>query len=63
MPFTILKSSKGGDVEVIGEFGTQAEADAFVQGVRVEDPDTDYIVECPPVPDSHKRPDKEPKLS
>ena len=63
MPFTILKIAEGGDAEVIGEFGTQAEADAFVQGVRVEDPDTDYVVECPPVPDSYKQPDNKAKLS
>ena len=61
MPFTILKMPKSGDSEVIGEYGTEAEADAFVQGVRVEDPDTDYVVESPPVPDPHK-PAKERKL-
>ena len=52
MPFTILKIPKEGTAEVLGEFGTQAEADAFVLGVRIEDPDSDYIVEAPPVPPS-----------
>ena len=50
MPFTILKIPKEGLTEVIGEFGTEAEANAFVQGVRTQDPDSDYLVEAPPVP-------------
>ena len=57
MPFTILKMPTNGDAEVLGEYGTQAEADAFVQGLRVEDPDSTYIVEPPPIPDSVKTED------
>jgi len=58
MPFTIIRATQSGESEVLGEFGTQAEAEAFVQGVRVEDPDSDYIVEAPPVPDSVKTSDE-----
>jgi len=54
MPFTILKMPASGDAEVLGEYGTQAEAEAFIQGLRVEDPDSTYVVEPPPVPDSVK---------
>jgi hypothetical protein len=52
MPFTILKisPSKPKEVEVIGEFGTEVEANAFVLGVRTEDPESEYIVEAPPAP-------------
>lgn len=50
MPFTILKIPKEGLTEVIGEFGTESEADAFVLGVRTQDPESDYVVEAPPVP-------------
>jgi hypothetical protein len=56
MPFTVLKvpKEKGGLTEVIGEFGTEAEADAFALGARTQDPDgvNDYVVEAPPVPKS-----------
>ena len=52
MPFTILKIPKEGLTEVIGEFGTEPEAEAFVLGVRTQDPESDYIVEAPPVPKS-----------
>ena len=54
LPFTILKIPKEGLTEVIGEFGTEAEADAFVLGVRIEDPDSDYVVEAPHVPTYRK---------
>ena len=55
MPFTILKISKDSEEgEVIGEFGTEAEANAFVLGVRTEDPGSDYLVEAPPMPSSIK---------
>ena len=52
MPFCILKIPKVGEPEVIAEFGTQAEADAFVLGVRTEDANSDYVVEPPPLPTS-----------
>jgi hypothetical protein len=56
MPFTILKIPKAGLTEVVGEFGTEAEADAFVLGVRTQDPDSDYVVEAPPVPQIKQEP-------
>jgi hypothetical protein len=57
MPFTILKIASNDGAEVIGEFGTQAEADAFVQGLRVEDPDSTFLVEPPPIPPVSNRED------
>ena len=55
MPFTILKISKTDEeAEVIGEFGTEVEANAFVLGVRTEDSENEYLVEAPPVPPSRK---------
>jgi hypothetical protein len=55
MPFSILKIPKEGLTEVVGEFGTEAEAEAFVLGVRTQDPDNDYVVEAPPVPPTADR--------
>ena len=58
MPFTVLKISKTSDeTEVVGEFGTEAEANAFVLGIRTEDLDSEneYLVEAPPVPPSRKK--------
>lgn len=54
MPFTVLKISKKSDeIEVLGEFGTEVEANAFLLGIRTgEDSESeiDYLVEAPPSP-------------
>jgi len=56
MPFTVLKISKTNDeVEVMGEFGTEVEANAFLLGIRTEEgseSENEYLIEAPPTPPS-----------
>ena len=54
MAITMLKMSKTGDeAEVMWEFGTEVEANAFLLGIRTQEDseaDNEYLVEAPPSP-------------